>query len=388
MKGKKIIIIFLGLFALLAFNNNVNAQNMQHRYTDEEIEMNHERAILAEKIDSYYKELGYPNYFGGIYITDDSKYVVIQVVKNNTLNMNKEEFDRLNDFLSMDEVKQEIVKYPYNILEETNQSLISYISNSDKLINEISAFYIDVRNNRIGIDVLPGNLSSVETIIKEKYEDFELFEIKETAKKIDKYTTTFKAGSGFRVFASTPINSYDCSVGFRAIRGNDYGFVTAGHCFSSLSGNTLTSGVGTIKVNKLSNGIDAAFVKTNSGYDVSNNIYATGGKTSILNLTIVCPWLGSGAIIAKSGRTTGYSEGQVTYPTFQEIDNGVIMLYLVGTNANASFGDSGAPVYIPTTSSSGATLAGVLRGGQPGTNYTMIFTKESQINSALGYTRY
>lgn len=50
--------------------------------------------------------------------------------------------------------------------------------------------------------------------------------------------------------------------------------------------------------------------------------------------------------------------------------------------------DSGAPVYIPTTSSSGATLAGVLRGGQPNTDYTMIFTKEDQIAAAIGYSRY
>lgn len=387
MKRKILIVTILGIFALLAFGNNVNAQNLHHRYTDEEIEMNHERAILAEKIDSYYKNLGYPDYFGGIYITSDSKYVVVQLVEKNTLNINKEELDNLNEFLSMNEVKQEFVKYPYAKLESTNQSLISYISNS-KLINEVSAFYIDVKNNRIGIDILTGNLSSVERSIKEEYDDIDLFVIKETNKKIDKYSTTFKAGSGFRVFASTPTNDYDCSVGFRAIRGSDYGFVTAGHCFSGLTGNTLTSGVGTIKVNKLSNGIDAAFVKTNSGYNVSNNVYANGGKTSKLNLTMVCPWLGSGAIVAKSGRRTGYSEGQVTYPTFQEVDNGVVMLYLVGTNANAFFGDSGAPVYIPTTSSSGATLAGVLRGGEVGTNYTMIFTKEDQIYSALGYSRY
>lgn len=64
------------------------------------------------------------------------------------------------------------------------------------------------------------------------------------------------------------------------------------------------------------------------------------------------------------------------------------MKHLVGTNANAYFGDSGAPVYIPTTSSSGATLAGVLRGGQPNTDYTMIFTKEDQIAAAIGYSRY
>ena len=388
MKGKKIITIILGILILLVFINNLNAQNINQSYTKEEIKLNHERAILAGKIDSYYKELDYPNYFGGIYITSDSKYVVIQVVKNNISNLNKDKINKLNEFLSMSEVKMENVKYSYKQLEDTNELLIKHISSNSKLINDVSAFYIDVKNNRIGIDVLTNKSHNVEKSIKEKFEEIQLFTITEVSKKVNKYVDIFKAGSGYRVFSSTPTNDYDCSVGFRARLGNDYGFVTAGHCFSQLNGNTLTSGVGTVKSNKLSNGIDAAFVKTSSSYDVSNNIYAPGGKTTKLNLTLACPWLGTGAIVAKSGRATGYSEGQVTYPTFSTTDNGVVMLHLVGTNANAYFGDSGAPVYMPTTSSSGALLAGVLRGGAVGTNYSMIFTKEEQIYVAIGYTRY
>lgn len=168
--------------------------------------------------------------------------------------------------------------------------------------------------------------------------------VREVKTGIEKYATTFKAGSGFKVFSST--NGYDCSVGFRAKLGNDYGFVTAGHCFEKLSSSTLSSGVGTVKSNKLKNGIDAAFVKTNSGYSVTNNIYATGGKATKLNTLAVCPFLGKGIIVAKSGQTTGYSEGKITYPTFQTVDNGVVMKHLVGTDANATYGDSGFSVYM------------------------------------------
>lgn len=282
-------------------------------------------------------------------------------------------------------MKLESVKYSYKELERANESLIESISES-KFSNDVTAFYIDVENNTVGIDVINDNLARTQANLKEKMVTSDLFTIRKVKSSTKKYATVFKAGSGFRIYSTTPINDYDCSVGYRAKLGNDYGFITAGHCFNSSS--TMTSGVGSVKSNKLSNGIDAAFVKTNSGYSVENKVYASGGKTTKLNTLAVCPFLGKGAIIAKSGRSTGYSEGKVTYATFQAVDNGVVMKHLVGTNANAYFGDSGAPVYIPTTSSSGATLAGVLRGGQPNTDYTMIFTKEDQIAAAIGYSRY
>lgn len=385
MKKRNLLFLVLSIFALLTFSNNANALEIKSKYSDEEIKLNQERATLAGKIEAYFKGLNYPNYFGGIYISDDSRYVVVQIVDNNVLGINENEKSELEKLSKKKEVKLESVKYSYKELERANESLIESISES-KFSNDVTAFYIDVENNTVGIDVINDNLTRTQANLKEKMVTSDLFTIRKVKSSTKKYATVFKAGSGFRIYSTTPINDYDCSVGYRAKLGNDYGFITAGHCFNSSS--TMTSGVGSVKSNKLSNGIDAAFVKTNSGYSVENKVYASGGKTTKLNTLAVCPFLGKGAIIAKSGRSTGYSEGKVTYATFQAVDNGVVMKHLVGTNANAYFGDSGAPVYIPTTSSSGATLAGVLRGGQPNTDYTMIFTKEDQIAAAIGYSRY
>lgn len=89
MKKRNLLFLVLSIFALLTFSNNANALEIKSKYSDEEIKLNQERATLAGKIEAYFKGLNYPNYFGGIYISDDSRYVVVQIVDNNVLGIMK-----------------------------------------------------------------------------------------------------------------------------------------------------------------------------------------------------------------------------------------------------------------------------------------------------------
>ena len=110
MKKRNLLFLVISIFALLTFSNNANALEIKSKYSDEEIKLNQERATLAGKIEAYFKGLNYPNYFGGIYISDDSRYVVVQIVDNNVLGINENEKSELEKLSKKKEVKLESVK--------------------------------------------------------------------------------------------------------------------------------------------------------------------------------------------------------------------------------------------------------------------------------------
>ena len=97
---KKNFIIFTGLLLLILFGtvNPVSAiekSNNQSKYSDEYLQLNYQKTILAGKIDSLAKDNGkYLPYFGGIYISNDSQNVILQIVKK--MNHNQQQLNMKN----------------------------------------------------------------------------------------------------------------------------------------------------------------------------------------------------------------------------------------------------------------------------------------------------
>ena len=91
MKNMKFVLLGLALIGLFVFP--VNA--LENEFSEEEIELNYKQTLLAGKIDDMLKDDNgsYPDYFGGIYISSDSKNVILQIVNDNIPNDNSNEYD-------------------------------------------------------------------------------------------------------------------------------------------------------------------------------------------------------------------------------------------------------------------------------------------------------
>ncbi len=89
----KKILIFLGSIGtclMLIFVVNLNAYELKQEesdlYNDKLYELNLKNTLLANEIEDAIKEVNgglYPSYFGGIYLNNGVKNVVLQIVKNN-----------------------------------------------------------------------------------------------------------------------------------------------------------------------------------------------------------------------------------------------------------------------------------------------------------------
>lgn len=375
MKKNFLKILGLTFLTFVIITNKVSA----NVYTQEEIENNTKQLELANNIESLILNQNngiYPEYYGGMYISDDSLNVVIQIVKKNIPNQNTDEYDNYKKLFELSKnIEVEYVLNSFNELEEINEKLKGYYLNI-KNNNELNAFYVDTIKNNVVVDLkninwrmrndFKRNVSSSNAIILT------------TSNNSPITYKTIKAGSGI-------INN-TCSSGFRAKIGGVSGIVTASHCTTGLNQNI--NGLG--KVVRYNKNIDAAFIETQSSNTLTNTLAypSPDGTITTLNTRMISPSLKVNTIVAKSGMTTGYTSGKITNNDFTANFNGIIISGLVSTNANASGGDSGAPVFLPSNVAGGATPIGILLGGTPGTTYTMIFEKDDVIAAKFNYIRY
>lgn len=105
---KKILII---IFIVLLNISIINAEE----YVQETIDMNLEQAEKAAEIEDTLKENGYPEYYGGIYISDDSTHVVMLIVEENLpKDINSKEYELLENIIRKHEnIEIKYVKNSY-----------------------------------------------------------------------------------------------------------------------------------------------------------------------------------------------------------------------------------------------------------------------------------
>lgn len=381
----------MGLLLLILFGtaNHVSAiekSNNQSNYSDEYLQLNYQQTILAGKIDSLVKDNGeYLPYFGGVYISDDSQNVILQIVKKNEPQPATTEYEKYQNIINFDEsIKIEYVKNSYQDLQTEYEKLNNYFENEKnsnkkaKLISNIKVYYIDTVNNNIIIEANDIQDNLLRNLINKELK-LTTVDFKESKGKIIPFSSLYAS-------QQISVSGGYCSVGFRAKINGVEGYVTAGHCVNGLY-NVLPTGI--VGKRQFSGSLDAAFILTNSSYSPSNYILYNNGNVTQLNTIMSCPTLSVGTVIAKSGYYTQYTSGTVTYTSLTATINGVLIYNLVSTNATADGGDSGGTVYIPTNISGGGSLAGIVSGGDTtSSSYSMVFVREDYIQSAFGYTRY
>jgi len=153
------------------------------------------------------------------------------------------------------------------------------------------------------------------------------------------------------------------SIGYRARRYDSslntyqYGFVTAGHLISK---NTVakksSTRIGVCRDSKNDTSLDAAFVETDTGWDMQ------AVTTNGYNITALLQLPGKNTEVFKEGQATGRSYGVVTatctryyYNNYASYTDNVIE-----TSCNGASGDSGGIVYTNSNVVAGIVLGGVL----------------------------
>ena len=377
---KKILAI---IFIVLLNISIINAEE----YDQETIDMNLEQAEKAAEIEDTLKENGYPEYYGGIYISDDSTHVVMLIVEENLpKDINSKEYELLENIIRKHEdIEIKYVKNSYKELLETFDKISNY-SKENREVKKITSHSIDVINNKVTVSIKNLELNEIKNVKdhvtnlkNEEIDDIIVFE-KSGRNGID----SLDAGQGLT------IGKYEdnCSMGYRVKINNKPGYITAAHCFEK---NGVGAPGGTVKIWQKGGPIDAAFVEVATSlmtfFEPTNNLKYTSGTITKLN-TSTCPTLVVNQIIAKVGVKTGYTTGKIRElnksVTFL-IESGYSVDNIIRTEYTASGGDSGGVVFIPKNVNGGATVVGIHIGFEK--DYKIV-VPASEIYKVFNYTRY
>ena len=393
--------LFLGIVAIIAIPTKVYGLTSQSLYTtvkekdemtsalidaygvdyEEYLKRNTYEVSIGEKLNnkmkSYYNST-YPSYYGGMYISDDSYNLVLQIVEKNIPDTASEEYKIYNELINLDPtIKIEYVNNNYEELEKTNDYITDNILPK---VEEVIGNYIDIHNNQVVLEVKKSISETKNNNIRQNLINTDLIKIVQTEER--EFTSALKPGQSI----GTSGMSNNCSFGFGATVNNIMGYFTAGHCFVN-SGNLNATGGYAYKL-KVAGSVDAAFVEMHGSYTLSNDLAFASGSITKLNTIEICPLFLVGTAVAKAGGATGYTAGTIqSNSTSLKIDS-VTLSDMVQTDIYSLAGDSGGPVFLPVEKEGGATLIGIVSNNKTSSNYTMTFTKNINILNEFNYTRY
>lgn len=383
---KKKLLMLLSVFTL-GFAVNIMPASAKTLLDSETLKLNKEQSKITEEISETMEKESYPSYYGGVYISDDSTHVVLQIVKENIpVTRSAQEYSTFRQITNVeDNLEIKYVNNSYKELNEINDKLVEYFSSENADISNLGSHYVDTFNNVVVVELLDNGHAKVSELknavfssnqYRAKTLDSDVI-VFTTGKQQNNNATTLKAGQEISVPGGL------CSMGYRVKIGGMAGYITAGHCFS---GTGQYSTGGRVTKYKESGKVDAAFVQTTSSYSPSNSLYYTSGSITTLNNTL-CPNLTVNQAIAKSGRTTGYTSGKIKNLNYSGTYDGIYFTGLIAADYKTEGGDSGGAVFVPSnvSGSGGAPLAGINKGTS---SYGSAFVNAKEIYSAFGYTRY
>lgn len=186
-KKSKIIVISLSiLIAILIVAGMVFYKNRDDEL-EKYYERNYQMSLVARNVEAFFKyryDGKYPDYYGGMYISDDAYNLVVQLVEENIPPKETKGYYYYNELFTVDKsIKVEYVKNSYNKLEEVNQKLIDYFSNNETF-DDLNGFGIDIYNNSVTVHFVKVD----ENIIKkfrEKVLDSDVIRFESDIDKID-----------------------------------------------------------------------------------------------------------------------------------------------------------------------------------------------------------
>lgn len=319
----------------------------------------------------------FPNFFGGVYISENNE-VILQTVESNELNNLILTFKEKLTTLKID-YEEEKVKYSFNELNDTYDYILNCYSKNPKIFANILSFYIDSKNNYVVVEL-------------KEFSEVKINEFKQ--KIIDSPVVFLKQGELISNYKNlnpgavwTTPSGGSCSFGYRAQLGvgGRKGIVSAGHCVSNGIG-TVINGIGTVAKRKVGGNIDAAWIETTSTSNVPTNNFNSSYSlpSSLISKNVLTSFI-TGQILAKIGYSSGFTTGKVTSTNYSTSG----LTGLIKTDFWAQEGDSGGIVfkYPDTAVGGGYSTAGIVNGGPKGGG-AFHFVRADKINSEFALKRY
>lgn len=175
-KKRNIIIIVFTLLITLLIIFGLIIYKYKSREVEDFYERNYQLTFVARDVEAFFKyRFGdvYPDFYGGMYISDDSYNLIVQVVKEKIPEKGTMEYYYYNELSTVDErIKLEYVKYSYNELLNINNTITDYFSNN-KVFEDLNSWYIDVYNNRVVVNFVEAT-DSIKKEFKDKVIDSEI----------------------------------------------------------------------------------------------------------------------------------------------------------------------------------------------------------------------
>lgn len=400
MKNK--ILLFLGILVVTFFGiTSVSASSLSKDDYQSYLKRNESMVELSSKIEQEMLQHNgtYPSYYGGMYIGDSAKSLVLQIVEKNIPDEKSVDFSSYEKIIKMDDaITIEYVDNSYTELQKIYEQINDYYKEVNYEVakaefNEYAAHYVDIKSNSVVVSVIDNSVKSdlnaksnivsneitkivLETKFKKSVLNSSAIKFKLGQKMVTE-ATPIKAGQGI----TTKGYDNNCSMGYRVKVNGKAGYITAAHCFT---GNGASATGGTVKKYQRGGKVDAAFVQTTSSYEPLNTLANPKNGITMLNNT-KCPILRVGGAIAHDGVSSGYQDGTILSLSYSANDNGIAYTNLIAVDYVSAGGDSGGSVFVPSSNGEGL-VAGIHMGKIDDT--TKVVVNADNIHAVFGDQRY
>ncbi len=286
-------------------------------------------------------------------------------------------------------------KYSYDYLTALTEMLSAELSakhnNPESIWSEVACIALLDDANRISVEIVDLNQEKSARFANEAYMSEAI-----VLNAVDNYPSDFAAAihCGTPIYTQLNSNYTNGSIGYPAIRygsgGNEIGFVTAAHVFSSVGVPIPYTAGGTSEwaripdddATRYSGTVDASFLKTNNNIAYVSNRVLTSSGTTLTNGFTSAP---VGTYVCKAGKMTNQTYGTIESINARFPINGQTFTDLIKTTCDGVAGDSGGVLYTIGNNGFG-TIVGITKGGDyaaDGSTIYTYYTKASNIYSVL-----
>lgn len=146
-----VVLISIMIVITLVIVNSFICKSSEDKLA-EYYERNYQKTFVARNVDAFLKyryDGKYPEYYGGMYISDDAYNLIVLIVKDKIPSKGTREFYYYNELFTVDaSIKIEYVKNSYNALEK-GYTIINDYFESHEVPENFNSVYIDVLKNKI-----------------------------------------------------------------------------------------------------------------------------------------------------------------------------------------------------------------------------------------------
>lgn len=332
MKNKFFNFIVILVWCTL-LSTSVSADSFSKNEYNDYLKRNEKLAKLSLTVKNEMSKINnhYLDYFGGMYISDDARNLVLLIVKKNIPNNRSYDYVLFDRITKLDDsIVIKYVDHSYMKLQNVYEKINDYYKKANYKIKETNFsdyayHYVDIKSNSV-IVAVTDNLDDKSSYNKKatlavKTKKFKKNIIDSNAIKFEigqimnTEATELKPGQGIE----TKEYQDNCSLGYRAKINGRAGYITAGHCFNE--NNEYSTG-GVVKRYNRGGKVDAAFVQTYTSFIPLNYLaHLKYGITRLNNNS--CPIILPGRAIAHDGITSKYQSGIIKSSSFAANDNGI-----------------------------------------------------------------